>query len=98
MMHEAFPSEKTERAPSSASVLLSPEPARPVCPVCGAPLRGRQKSACSDKHRAELSRRTRAARRSARDAKIQAHAEAVLALVGSADGAAEAAGAHTRGR
>ena len=30
-----------------------------VCPVCGRLLTGRQKSACSPKHRAAVSRRTR---------------------------------------
>ncbi len=44
----------------------SPTPDRPpgettpkTCPICGAGLRGRQTSACSDKHRAAKSRRAR---------------------------------------
>ncbi len=43
-----------------------PSPRRPpeettprICPICGVELRGRQTSACSDKHRAALSRRKR---------------------------------------
>ncbi len=30
-----------------------------ICPICGVELKGRQTSACSDKHRAALSRRKR---------------------------------------
>lgn len=33
-----------------------------LCRVCGTPLTGRQKTACSNRHRAELSRREREAK------------------------------------
>ena len=53
-----FSPEKTERAAAAAPVVGSGEPIRP-CPVCGAPLRGRQTSAGSDRCRAAKSRRKR---------------------------------------
>ncbi len=31
----------------------------PVCPICGVPLKGRQRSACSGRHRAAKSRQAR---------------------------------------
>ena len=53
----ATPSEKSERAPCSAPprvVVASPG----CCPICGRPLRGRQRC-CSGRCRAALSRRRR---------------------------------------
>jgi len=51
--------EETERAAPGPSVVCSREPSQDTCPVCGTPLRGRQRSACSDRCRAALSRRRR---------------------------------------
>ncbi len=67
------PQPETERAAvgpsvvgSPATIVDDPSPGRPpgettprICPICGVGLRGRQTSACSDKHRAALSRRKR---------------------------------------
>jgi predicted nucleic acid-binding Zn ribbon protein len=50
--------EKTERAAVSAPVVAFQEALRP-CPVCGAPMTGRQTSACSDRCRATKSRQRR---------------------------------------
>ena len=50
--------EKTERVPLAkpgGDVVASPG----SCPICGTALTGRQRSACSPKHRAALSRRKR---------------------------------------
>ena len=58
----AAPEKETERALCSASgdaVVASPEPARRARPICGTPLTGRQRSACSPRHRAALSGRQR---------------------------------------
>lgn len=55
----ASPSEKSERAAPSPCVIGSGEGSRPPCPTCGTPLRGRQRSACSDRCRAAKSRRRR---------------------------------------
>ena len=58
----AAPEKETERALCSASgdaVVASPELARRACPICGTPLTGRQRSACSPRHRAALSGRQR---------------------------------------
>ncbi len=63
--------EKTERAASSPTVIGCGESSRGVCPICGTPLRGRQRSACSDKCRAAKSRR----------AKIPVKAEVFRAMV-----------------
>lgn len=57
-MREAFSDSETERAavaPRGGAVVASSRP----CPVCGTPLRGRQRSAFSDRCRAAKSRRTR---------------------------------------
>ncbi len=67
------PLPESERAAVGPAVVGSPgtltgdpSPSRPagettarICPICGAGLRGRQTSACSDKHRAAISRRKR---------------------------------------
>ncbi len=50
--------EKTERSPLAVPVIGSGG----ACPICGALLRGRQTSACSDRCRAALSRRKRASK------------------------------------
>ena len=55
----ATPSEESERAPlvkPGGDVVGSPG----TCPICKAPLQGRQKSACSPRCRAAKSRRRRA--------------------------------------
>ncbi len=51
---------------SPGTITGDPSPGRPpretvpkTCPICGAGLRGRQTSACSDKHRAAKSRQKR---------------------------------------
>ena len=54
--------EQSECAASSASggsMLGSLEPGRRMCPISGVPLTGRQRSACSLRHRAALRRRHR---------------------------------------
>ena len=51
------------------------------CPVCGEPLRPRQR-VCSGRCRAELSRRRYAEARQARDEQVQALILAALALMG----------------
>jgi predicted nucleic acid-binding Zn ribbon protein len=65
-----------------------PQPARAPtegilvsCPACGAPLKEGQK-ACSGKCRATLSRQRKEQAVAERDATIQAHAEAILRLLG----------------
>ncbi len=43
------------------------------CPICGVALKGRQTSACSDKHRAAWSRRRRAEVLTARERQVQTY-------------------------
>jgi hypothetical protein len=50
---------ETVRAAPDAPVVASGKPAGAVCPICGRLLTGRQRSACSPKHRAALCRRKR---------------------------------------
>ncbi len=52
-----------------------------LCPVCGEPLKPRQR-VCSGRCRAELSRRRQAQARQARDEQVRALLLAALALVG----------------
>ena len=57
MADASFAKNPKVQSPSvpGAGMVASPRP----CPVCGAPLRGRQRSACSDKCRAAKSRMRR---------------------------------------
>jgi predicted nucleic acid-binding Zn ribbon protein len=79
----ATPEEESERAPlakPSGPVVVSSRP----CPVCGAPLIGRQ-TACSGKCRAARSRRRRAGALGARDARLRTLAAAILRELGDED-------------
>ena len=67
---QATPEEKTERAAPGPSVVGSGGPSC-ACPVCGAPLQGRQTSACSDRCRAALSRRKRARAQSEKERRVR---------------------------
>ncbi len=64
-----------------AQAELLPAPQR-SCPVCGRPLTGRQTSACSDRCRAALSRRTRAEGQAERDRRVRELLEAAMRVVG----------------
>jgi len=48
------------------------------CGVCGKALTGRQRSACSDRHRAELARRREAQAQRSRDDEVRALLKAAL--------------------
>ena len=71
-------------SPGSARALLGGVPANArdlcCCPVCGEPLRPRQR-VCSGRCRAELSRRRQTEARQARDEQIRALLLAALALI-----------------
>ncbi len=73
--------EESERAP-----LVSPGggvvASAGTCSICGAALTGRQRSACSAKCRAALSRRTRAEGQAERDRRMRELLEAALRVVG----------------
>jgi predicted nucleic acid-binding Zn ribbon protein len=62
--------EKSERAGTSPRVVGFPGPTA-ACPICGTPLCGRQKSACSDRCRAAKSRRRRAQAQSEGERRVQ---------------------------
>jgi predicted nucleic acid-binding Zn ribbon protein len=72
-------------SPGSARALVGGVPANARglsrCPVCGEPLRSRQR-VCSGRCRAELSRRRYAEARQARDEQVRALLLAALALMG----------------
>jgi len=71
-------------SPGSARAPVEGSPANTdgrLCPVCGEPLRPRQR-VCSGRCRAELSRRRYAEARQARDEQVQALILAALALMG----------------
>jgi hypothetical protein len=87
---EATYQNRSERAPcgvAGGAVIGSPELARSSCKICGTPLTGRQKSACSPEHRAALSRRKRAPRPVAGARTICASLTAALEAVGEAKAA-----------
>jgi predicted nucleic acid-binding Zn ribbon protein len=71
--------------PGSARALVGGVPANARdlsrCPICGEPLRPRQR-VCSGRCRAELSRRRQAQARQARDEQVRALLLAALALMG----------------
>lgn len=68
----ATPSEKSERAPVAPPVVASGELSEGrLCPICERPLTGRQRSACSDRCRAALSRRRRAKELAERNVRLQ---------------------------
>ncbi len=71
-------------SPGSARALVEGSPANGggrLCPICGKPLRPRQR-VCSGRCRAELSRRGQAEARQARDEQVRALLLAALALMG----------------
>jgi len=72
-------------SPGSARALVGGVPANARdlsrCPICGEPLRPRQR-VCSGRCRAELSRRRQAQLRHARDQQIRELLVAALALMG----------------
>jgi predicted nucleic acid-binding Zn ribbon protein len=77
----ATSAEQAERAPlvmPGGPVLASSRP----CPVCGEAMTGRKTSACSDKCRAALSRRTRAAEQAERDQRVRGLLEAAVRVLG----------------
>jgi len=78
--HITIPSEKTERAAVDALGVCSGGISRP-CSICGAPLTGRQQSACSDRCRAAKSRRERTAAQTERDRQIRELLERALATL-----------------
>ncbi len=92
--------EKTERAALGPSVVGfpgtptgDPSPGRSpgettprICPICGAGLKGRQTSGCSDKHRAALSRQRRAEDKAQRDAQVRGLLERAMRLLASQSG------------
>ena len=70
--------------PEAARALVEGSPANAgerLCPICGKPLRPRQR-VCSGGCRAELSRRRQALARQARDEQVRALLLAALALIG----------------
>jgi len=72
--------EKSERAAvahAGGAVVASPRP----CPVCGHAMTGRRTSACSDKCRAALSRRTRAEQQAERDQRVRELLEAAVRVL-----------------
>jgi predicted nucleic acid-binding Zn ribbon protein len=76
------PPEQSERAPlvkSGGGVVASPQ----QCPVCGQAMTGRKTSACSDRCRAALSRRTRAEEQTERDQRVRALLETALQALGA---------------
>ncbi len=72
--------EKTERAAPGPPVVVSERPSR-ACPICGRALSGRQWSACSDRCRAALSRRTRAENQIERDRRVRELLAAALRML-----------------
>jgi len=71
-------------APEAARALVEGSPVNAgerLCPICGKPLRPRQR-VCSGRCRAELSRRRQAQARQARDEQVRALLLAALALMG----------------
>ncbi len=76
--------EPPQVSPGSARAPVEGSPADGVgrfCPICGEPLRPRQR-VCSGRCRAELSRRRQAQARQARDEQVRALLFAALALMG----------------
>jgi hypothetical protein len=72
-----IPHVEAERAAVVGSgALAGDDPRR--CPVCQGPMPEGKSSACSDRCRAEKSRRTRGAKQNERDARLRALAEAIL--------------------
>jgi predicted nucleic acid-binding Zn ribbon protein len=84
------PLPKSERAAVGAAVIDSRE-VIPVCPICGKALTARQRSACSDRCRAALSRKQRAQALSERDQRLRA---LVTALARELDLTTRDAGEH----
>ena len=80
-MQVADPQEKYERAAVVSPVVSFPEANQP-CPVCGAPLRGRQRNACSDKSRAARSRRERAEEQTEWNQRVRELLEAAVRVLG----------------
>lgn len=70
------PPPESERAAVVPRVVGSPGPWR-ACPACGKPLVGRQRSACSDRCRAALSRQRKAQAQGERDRRIDALVEQI---------------------
>ena len=68
-MPEVHQGSNRPRPPERSAVVASPQP---VCAVCGGPRHPRKREACSDKCRAELSRRRRGDALRARDDEIRA--------------------------
>jgi hypothetical protein len=71
--------------PAGPEAVRSPSSGR-VCQAegCAKPLTGRQTRACSDRHRAALSRLRQSQALASRDKAIRAHLEAVLRLLDGA--------------
>jgi predicted nucleic acid-binding Zn ribbon protein len=84
-MQVATPEEKSERAAPSPSVVGSGEPSR-ACPICGRALSGRQKSACSDRCRATLSRSRRAEALQVRDQEVRKLLLAAIRILNEEEG------------
>lgn len=74
--------EKSERAAPGGSVVAFPGLSRGPCPICGHPLQGRQKSACSARCRAEKSRRGQAALQADRTGRLRTLAQEILRELG----------------
>ncbi len=71
--------------------MADPTPERPpkeighrICPVCGRPLTGGQRSACSDRCRAIKSQRRRAEKQAARDQQVAAYLLTAQEALGAA--------------
>lgn len=79
-MSEAIPTPnpppESERAAMAPAVVGFPGPiSAGACPICGVVLRGRQKVACCDAHRAAWSRRRRALGQAEREEQLRAFAD-----------------------
>ncbi len=66
------PLPESERAAVGPAVVGSPGVIA-ACPICGKPLTGRQRSACSDKCRAAKSRREQARKLTERECRVQTY-------------------------
>jgi predicted nucleic acid-binding Zn ribbon protein len=87
MPSTSFPPESERAAPghAGADVVASRGP----CPVCGQAMLGRRTSACSDRCRAALSRRTRAEQLAERDRRVRELLEAAVRVLGVRRGRAQ---------
>ncbi len=77
---------ESERAAVAPGVVGFPDPILPgSCPVCGSPLTGRQRVACSDRCRAELSRRRKAQAQAERETQVRAYLQTAGEALEAAD-------------